>query len=91
MIALHSKPVLSPQVVLREESDDWAMLFDPSTGNAFGIDPVGVFIVKQLDGNKSIMEIVRGLGELFEAVPPEADKDAIELVDDLRRKGLASL
>lgn len=91
MVERHSKPVLSPQVVLREESDDWAVLFDPSTGKAFGIDPVGVFIVKQLDGNKSIIEIVRGLGELFEGVPPEADKDAIELVECLRQQGLARI
>jgi SynChlorMet cassette protein ScmD len=91
MVEPDSKPVLSPQVVLREESDEWAVLFDPSTGNAFAVDPVGVFIVKQLDGTKSIMEIVRELGELFEAVPPEADKDAIEFVDGLRQKGLASI
>ena len=91
MVERDSKPVLSPQAVLREESDDWAVLYDPNTGNAFGLDPVGVFIVKQMDGNKTILEIVRELGDLFEGVPAEADKDALEFVDSLMQKGLASI
>jgi len=34
----------NPGVVLREEFDDWAVLFDPDTGESFAVDPVGVFI-----------------------------------------------
>ena len=89
MLDRHCKPLLSPQVVLREEFDDWAVLFDPNTGEAYGLDPVGVFIVKSLDGKKSIVEIVGELGELFDGIPPEVDEDALQFVDSLMQKGLA--
>lgn len=91
MVEREAKPVLRPDVVLREESDEWALIFDPSTGEAFGLDPVGVFVVKRLDGRKSVSEIAEQLNELFERVPPEADKDVIEFVDSLVHKGLASI
>ena len=89
MLDPHCKPLLSPQMVLREEYDDWAVLFDPNTGEAYGLDPVGVFIVKRLDGNKSIREIVGALGELFDGIPPHVDEDALQFVDSLMQKGLA--
>lgn len=38
------KPIGNPLIVLREEFDDWAILFDPGTGDAFGLNPVAVFI-----------------------------------------------
>ena len=47
----HDKPIANPLVVLREEFDDWAILFDPDTGNAFGLNPTGVYLWKLLDGS----------------------------------------
>ena len=37
----YDKPVANPLIVLREEFDDWAILFDPDTGNAFGLQSSG--------------------------------------------------
>jgi hypothetical protein len=31
-------------VVLREEFDNWTILFDAATGNAFGLNPAGVLL-----------------------------------------------
>lgn len=36
------RPIVNPIVVLREEFDDWAILFNPDTDAAVGINPVGV-------------------------------------------------
>jgi SynChlorMet cassette protein ScmD len=47
-------PIANPLIVLREEFDDWAILFDPDTGNAFGLNPTGVFIWKHLDGKHGV-------------------------------------
>ncbi len=44
------KPIANPSVVLREEFDDWAVLFDPDTGRGFGLNPTGVYLWKLLDG-----------------------------------------
>ena len=40
----------NPVAVLREEFEDAAVLFDPDTGEGYGLNPVGVFIWKLLDG-----------------------------------------
>ena len=50
------KPKVNPTVVLREEFDDWAILFDPDTNVTLGINPMGVYIWKCLDGKHTVME-----------------------------------
>jgi len=84
-----NKPITNPVVVLREEFDDWAILFDPDTGNAFGLSPVGVFIWNRLDGKHAIKDIVKELRENAEDVPEEAEDHLEEFVDDLVVQGLA--
>ncbi len=79
----------NPLIVLREEFDDWAILFDPDTGNAFGLNPVGVFIWKLLDGSHSPEDIVKGLRENAEEVPAEADAHLNEFLQELVKKVLA--
>ena len=83
------KPVANQVVVLREEFDDWALLFHPDTGEALGVNPVGVFIWKHLDGKHSLAEIAAQISASFEAVPSEADAHVREFVEDLVRRGLA--
>jgi SynChlorMet cassette protein ScmD len=86
----YDKPVAKPSVVLREEFDDWAILFDPETGNAFGINPVGVLVWKRLDGNHSIQDIVKELNDTCEGVPEGAEEHLSNLIKDLVEKGLAA-
>ncbi|MCD5401061.1 SynChlorMet cassette protein ScmD [candidate division NPL-UPA2 bacterium] len=83
------KPVANPLIVLREEFDDWAILFDPDTGNGFGLDPVGVFIWKRLDGSHTLEDIVKKLRQDCEGVPEGAQAHVKEFVEDLVRRGLA--
>ncbi|MBN2199962.1 MAG: SynChlorMet cassette protein ScmD [Candidatus Aminicenantes bacterium] len=82
------KPVANPQVVLREEFDDWAVLFDPDTAEGFAVNPVGVLIWKELDGNHDIADIVRVVREKCENVPEDVETHCREFVDSLIRKGL---
>ena len=56
-----NKIVANPSLVLREEYDDWAILFDPDTADAFGLNPISVFIYKRLDGSKTLDEIITDL------------------------------
>jgi SynChlorMet cassette protein ScmD len=86
---LHEKPIANPLIVLREEFDDWAILFDPDTGDAFGLNPIGVQIWKRLDGNHSVEDILKDLREGFEDVPHEAESDLQEFIEDLVQRGLA--
>ena len=78
----------NPLIVLREEFDDWAILFDPDTGNAFGLNPTGVFVWKLLDGRHSMDDIARRLRDEAEGVPDEVPQQIDEFVRSLEQQGL---
>jgi SynChlorMet cassette protein ScmD len=79
--------IANPSVVLREESDDWAILFDSETGESFAIDPVGVFIWKSLDGHHTFEDIIIELHQKIEQVPEAAREDCMEFLADLVNRG----
>lgn len=83
------KPVANPLLVLREEFDDWAILFDPDTGDAFGLNPVSVFIWKRLDGKHSLGQIVGDLRNNCDDVPENAGQEVTDFVKELMNKGYA--
>ncbi|MGO9569119.1 MAG: SynChlorMet cassette protein ScmD [Desulfomonilaceae bacterium] len=80
-------PVANRQIVLREEFDDWAILFDPDSGEAFGLNPVGVFIWKRLNGNQTLASILEDLRERWEDVPKEAGRHLEEFIRELANRG----
>jgi len=81
------KPIANPVVVLREEFDDWAVLFNPDTADAFGINPVGVAVWKRMDGRRSLEEIVVEVKDHFANVPDTALAEMTAFVDKLAEKG----
>ncbi|MCM1567442.1 MAG: SynChlorMet cassette protein ScmD [Dehalobacter sp.] len=83
------KPIINPAVVLREEFDDWALLYDPRSGQVFGINPVGVFVWKLLDGKHSIEDIINELRKNCNDLPEQARGEVESFVQDLKKKGLA--
>jgi SynChlorMet cassette protein ScmD len=85
----NDKPVANPSVVLREEFDDWAVLFDPDTGNAFGLSPVGVFVWKLLDGSHSEKDVLRNLRESYEDVPEQVEAHIKDFIQNLVERGVA--
>jgi SynChlorMet cassette protein ScmD len=82
-------PIANPIVVLREEFDDWAILFDPDTAEAYGLNPVSVFIWKRLDGRNTFADIVRALQEVCEDVPGDALEHIRVFTEELVSRGLA--
>jgi SynChlorMet cassette protein ScmD len=86
----NNRPIANPLVVLREEFDDWAVLFDPDTGEGYGLNPMSVFIWKRLDGKHGIEDILADLRENDCKGMPEDATDRIQaFVDDLVEHGLA--
>jgi SynChlorMet cassette protein ScmD len=80
-------PIANPMLVLREEFDDWAVLFDPDTGDGFGLNPISVFIWKRLDGKHTIQDIMKNLQEDCEDVPDNAEKEVNDFLDELVKRG----
>ncbi len=83
-----NNPIANPLIVLREEFDDWAILFDPDTGNAFGLNPTGVFIWKLLDGKHRMEDIIIKLRDEAENVPEDAGEHARQFIASLEQQGL---
>jgi SynChlorMet cassette protein ScmD len=79
----------NPLVVLREELDDWAILFDPNTGEGFAINPISTFIWKCLDGQHTVENILAELRENCDDVPDDAKNCTEEFIQELLERGLA--
>jgi len=82
-----SRPTANCGVVLREEFDDWAVLFNPDTGDAVGLNPTGVAIWKLLDGRRTVAELAADLPEHINGVPPDALAQTLECVRALAVQG----
>ncbi len=81
--------IANPLLVLREEFDDWAILFDPDTSDGFGLNPVSVLIWKCLDGKHTIQDILKKLQENCEDMPENAEQEIMDFVEKLVEKGYA--
>lgn len=84
---LPDTPIANPVVVLREEFDDWAVLFNPETAEAVGINPVGVVIWKLMNGQLGIEEIMEEVRAHFADVPETAVEDIKAFVNALAERG----
>lgn len=82
-------PVANPSLVLREEFDDWAVLFDPDQNTGVGLSPVAVFVFKRLDGTRSKQDILSEIRANFRDVPQEADEHVAQFLDDVVERGFA--
>ena len=86
-----SRPVPNPVVVLREEADQWAILFNPDTGDAAGINPVGLAIWKLLDGTLDVAAAHLAVRKQF-ADAPEASADQVRsFLAELQAMGFATV
>ncbi len=85
----NNKPIANPLVVLREEFDDWAVLYDLDTGDGYGLNPVSVFIWKRLDGQHTVQDILAELRENCSNVPEDAEEHINKFIQDLIDRGLA--
>jgi len=85
------KPIANPIVVLREEFDDWAVLFNPDTAEAVGTNPVGVAVWKRMDGRRSLEDIVSEIKNSFEESPDAISKEIAAFVDKLAENGFVGL
>jgi SynChlorMet cassette protein ScmD len=85
------RPIVNPIVVLREEFDDWAVLFNPETAYALGTNPVGIAVWKLLDGRMNIEEIVAKIKNSFEDSPDATGKEVSAFIDLLAENGFVGL
>ena len=83
------KAKVHPNVVLREEFDDWAVLFDPDSGDAYGMNPTSVLVWKCLDGNHTVKDIEDKVRAHCSDVPADASEHIQEFIGELVEHGYA--
>ncbi len=83
-------PIINSYVVLREDFDDWAILFNPDNGEGFGLNPTGVYVWKLLDGKHTLERLFHKIRHDAENVPEEAREHLKAFVDELIVRGLAA-
>ena len=81
------RPIANPIVVLREEFDDLAILFNPDTADAVGTNPVGILVWKRMDGKRSLKDIVAEIKISVEDGPEAALEEITTFVGTLAEQG----
>jgi len=84
--------IRNPDVILREEDPDGALLFNPDTNQIRMINGTGLFIWKHCDGKKDLPAIVSALKKTFDKVPEaEVDGQVKVYVDDMKANGFLGI
>lgn len=80
--------VRNPDVVLREEDPDGAILLNRDTNQIRVINTTGLFIWKQCDREKDLPAIVSALKKAFAGVPEKGvGKQVNTFIDGMRANG----
>ncbi len=79
---------VNPSVVFRNDFDDFAILFDPETGKAYGLNPVGELIWELLGEEITIVNVIEKLKEICCNVTDEVVEEVNDFIDSLIQDGL---
>ncbi len=82
-------PTPHPQISLREEFDDWALLYNPDNGRSVGLTPTGVSIWQSLSEGKDLDGIIQALTKEFDPLPEDIVEDIRTFCDQIVRAGFA--
>jgi len=90
-IGINSNSVIvaKPGIVLEVETDNWGILFNPETDFSFGINPVSVFIWKQMETGHRLQDLVKKVVENCTNVPDGVEEDVTQFIETLLEKELA--
>ncbi|PLX72412.1 MAG: hypothetical protein C0614_13860 [Desulfuromonas sp.] len=80
-----SRLAVNPNLVLRIEDDDCGLLFDPDSGQVQILNETAIHILQQLDGQRTLQEILDHLPETYSDIPAEAHQQVLTLLDHLAR------
>jgi len=80
----------NPSIVLRVEYEDQAVLFDPDTGAAYGINRTGMHIWSGLDAYHSLEDIRHHLDSVFDRLPEHLDRHIEDFIQELAARSLVT-
>ncbi|MGV8040813.1 MAG: PqqD family peptide modification chaperone [Thermoanaerobaculaceae bacterium] len=83
-----SRLLVNPEVVLREEDADGALLFNPDTNRIRVLNSTGVFVWHLCDGTRDLPAVARAVKAGFEGAPDdEVEQHVREFVEEMVNTG----
>lgn len=64
--------------------NDQGFVFDPSTGEAYTVNPTGLFILRKLQQQQSVEEIADQMKEEFDQLPDDLVRDIHDFQEHLQ-------
>ena len=90
-IDLDSRLAVNPNLVLRIEDDDCALLFDPDRGSVQVLNQTAVEIWQQLDGQRSLRQVMTSLHDIYDEMDVAAEQQVLDLVTSLASLGAVGI
>lgn len=88
MSVMSTRYVRNPDVVLREEDQDGALLFNPDTNQVKVTNATGLFIWQQCDGTRDLGAIATAIQEAFDEVSADqVAHDVKEFIEGMITSG----
>lgn len=79
-----SRLLINPEVVLREEDADGALLFNPDTNRIRVLNSTGVYVWHLCDGTRDLSTIVQAVKDGFEGAPEdEVEQHVRQFVEEM--------
>ena len=79
--------VTNPNLVLRIEDDDCALLFDPDSGSVQILNQCAVEIWQRLDGRCTVREVLASLADIYDEIDAQSENEVLAVVEKLVRNG----
>ena len=86
-IDLNSRLATNPNLVLRVEDDNCALLFDPDNGRVQMLNNTAVDVWQRLDGKRSLQQVIEDLKDLYDEIDAGGTRQILALVETLAELG----
>ncbi|MDO7086732.1 PqqD family protein [Pseudocolwellia sp. AS88] len=74
--------------VLFQKVDDETVILEPENGNYFTLDPVGTFMIENLQEGKSVGQVIELMNTKYEVSVEQVTTDLTELVSNMLAQNL---
>ena len=80
----NSELLPSPDVLHRLAISESGFVFDPSSGHNFTVNDTGVELLRLLQQNQRLDQLLQALAEEYDGDPREIERDVLEFISALR-------
>jgi len=89
--SIDSDIIAESSIVLEEEKDNWGILYNPGTDRSYAINPVSVFIWKQLKKRININDLISLVKYNCSNVPDDVKLHVIAFIRKMIENGFVKM